>query len=138
MRPGLSLLLGIAMLSSCVARRPIARAAPEEAAWFKFNRELPGDTKKTIPGKMATAIQLAMDHFLPWDRKPSLGADPVSVCLLQRQSWNVYAVPEPDDLIWVQFSLGPGACSRHGPVADMGATYAIDARRWRILAIRHP
>jgi hypothetical protein len=135
----LLLLLCITFVPSCVvARRPIAHTPPEESSWYKFSCALPEEGRRTLPARTVTAIQLAMDHFLPWNRKPSLRADPVSICLLQRQSWKVYAVPGPEDIVWVRISLSPGACSRRGPVANMGATYAVDTRQSRILAIQHP
>jgi hypothetical protein len=129
----------LVLLPACVVtRRPVSHVPPKEAAWYKVPYELPVEGRESLSGRMVAAAHLAMDHFLPWDRRPSLGADPVSVCLLQRQSWDVETAPGPGGTILVQFSLSPGACSRHGSIADLGATYAVDVDHRRILAIRHP
>jgi len=127
-------------LSACShVPAPPAYVPPEEAAWFKFPYELPEAGKKTVPGAMATAMQLAMDDFLPRGWKPSRSATPQDICLAQRQSYDIAASPGPGSLIWVNISLGDGACTwGSGPILDMGATYAIDTAQWRVLAVRSP
>jgi hypothetical protein len=132
------MLCGLLAACSHVTAHP-AHVPPEEAAWFKFPDELPDAGKKTIPGVMATAIQLAMDDFLPRGLKPSHGETPQDICLAQRQSYDVAASPGPGNLIWVNISLAAGACTQGpGPLLDMGATYAVDTAGWRILAGRSP
>jgi hypothetical protein len=118
---------------------PPSHVPPEEAAWFKFPYELPEAGKKTVPGAMATAIQLAMDDFLPRGSTPKRASTPQDVCLWQRQSWDITASPGPGNLIWVNISLASGACT-WGPdlPLDMSTTYAIDTVGWRVLASRSP
>lgn len=45
---------------------------------------------------------------------------------------------EGEDVIYVTIFLRGGACPEgDSPLVDAGGTYAIDAARWRILAIKH-
>ena len=54
-------------------------------------------------------------------------------------SYDVEAAPGPEGVIWVAISLSPGACTwGPGSLLDMSATYAVDARGWRILAVQSP
>ncbi|WNG32426.1 hypothetical protein F0U61_01485 [Archangium violaceum] len=115
--------------------RPV-HAPPEEAAQVQFPPEIPAEGRLTIRGPMAAAIQLAMDDFLPRGVKPHAGADPVEVCLYQRESYDIFAAPEADGRVLVEIALAPEACKMDGPVLDMGATYAIDVKGWRILAVK--
>jgi hypothetical protein len=62
----------------------------------------------------------------------------VEACLAQRQSYEVKAAAAADGVVLVRFTLSPGACIHEGPVLDMGATYAVDTRQGRILAIQRP
>lgn len=118
---------------------PPPHVPPEEAAWFKFPYELPDAGKKTLPGAIATAIQLAMDDFLPRGWTPSRGTTPQDICAAQRQSYDIEASPGPGKLIWVNISLAPGACTWGSePLLDVGATYAIDTAHWRVMAVRSP
>ncbi len=132
-------LLFCLLLSACVTtHRPIVHVPPEEAAWFKIPDELPEEGRQSISGTMSAAIQLAMDDFLPWDANPHRGATPREVCLHQRQSYDVKAAPGPEGVILVRIDAEDGACIKGGPVIDMGATYAVDVRNWRILAVQLP
>ncbi len=56
----------------------------------------------------------------------------------QRQSYDVRTSPLPDGVVLIRFSVSPGACTQGGAVMDMGATYAVDTRAWRILAVQQP
>ena len=125
---------------ACSSQHSHVRYVPaEEAAWFKFPSDLPSDGEQNIPGAFAVAIQLAMDDFLPRGSVSSWGKTPQQVCLNQRQSYDVEAAPGPEAVIWVNIALSPGACTRGpGPLLDVGATYAVDTRGWRILAVREP
>jgi hypothetical protein len=128
------------VLAACAHTHPLAaHVPPEEAAWFKFPYELPEAGKKTVSGTMATAIQLAMDDFLPRGWTPNRDSTPQDICLWQRQSWDIAASPGPGNLVWVNISLASGACT-WGPdlPLDMSTTYAIDTAGWRILAARSP
>ena len=137
MRSTLPIIMGLALAACTHTSASIAYVPPEEAAWFKFPYELPDSGKQTVPGVMAVAIQLAMDDFLPRDAKPERDASPQDVCLQQRQSYDVQASPGSGDIIWVDISLSPGACTRGpGPLLDIGATYAVDKAQWRIMAAR--
>lgn len=124
------------LLPACVALQPVPYVPVEEAVWFKFPRELPED-RQTIPGPMATAIQLAMDDFLPRGTRPPLfGASDLEACLLQRAAYDTLAAPGPEGVVFVSIVLSPGACEMQGPVLDAGATYAVDVHGGRILAVR--
>ncbi|HSP80402.1 MAG TPA: hypothetical protein VLQ93_17860, partial [Myxococcaceae bacterium] len=112
---------------------------PAEAAWYRFKQELPEKGRQTLPGSMARAVQLAMDHFLPWNIRPPSGADAVDICIRQRQPWDVEVAPWGEGIMLVRFALGPGTCRWGGaPLLDMGATYAVDVREGRIVAIQSP
>ncbi len=39
-------------------------------------------------------------------------------------------------MMFVEIALAPEACKMDGPVLDMGATYAIDVKGWRILDVK--
>jgi hypothetical protein len=133
-----SLLCG-ALAACSHAPAHLAYVPPEEAAWFKMPYELPEAGKKTLSGTMATAIQLAMEDFLPRDWKASRGASSQGICLGQRQSYDIAAFPGSGSLIWVVISLSAGACTwGPDPFPDAGATYAVDTAGWRILAVRSP
>jgi hypothetical protein len=132
-------LICLASLACTVTRAPIRYAPPEEAAWFKLPRELPTQGREVLPGPMAAAIQLAMEDFLPWGSRPPKGATPREACLHQRQAYDIHASPGGDGIMLVRISTHAGVCQWGGdPVTDMGATYAVDTRNWRILAIRRP
>lgn len=132
-------LLGLT-LTACVASRSREHLVPaEEAAWFKFPEELSQEGRQEIPGTLANAMHLAMEDFLSQGGQPPRGATRQQVCLAQRQSYDVEAAPGPEGIIWVAISLSPGACTwGPGPLLDMSATYAVDARGWRILAVQSP
>jgi hypothetical protein len=139
MRIALPIILSSILAACAHTHPPAAKVPPEEAAWFKFPYELPEAGKKAVSGAMATAIQLAMDDFLPRGWTPSRDSTPQDICLWQRQSYDIAAFPGSGDLIWVVISLSAGACTwGPGPMLDMGATYAIDTASWRVLAVRSP
>lgn len=126
--------------SACMsARLPAHYVPPEESAWYKLPDELPKEGQETFSGSMITAIQLAMDDFLPHHTRPRWGATPQERCLLQRQSYDVEAASVSEGVVLVRIATNPGACRwKMPPLADMGATYAVDTRNWRILAVRWP
>ncbi len=136
---GLLLVLCLAW-SGCMRTSHAGRyVPPAEAAWYRFKQELPEEGRQTLPGAMARAVQLAMDHFLPWDTRPPPGADAVDICIRQRQPWDVEVVPWSEGIMLVRFALGPGTCRWGGaPLLDMGATYAVDVREGRIVATQSP
>ncbi|MFL5346019.1 MAG: hypothetical protein ACJ8AT_14605 [Hyalangium sp.] len=115
--------------------RPV-HAPPEEAARVQFPLDLPADTRMTLSGALVTAMQLALDDFLPLNVKPHSGASPEEVCLYQRESYDVIASPGADGVMFVRITLRPDTCEKHGPIMDMGATYAVDIAGRRILAVQ--
>ena len=117
--------------------RPV-HAPPEEAARFAFPPTgLPEEGLRRIPGDMARAIQLAMEDFYPWDRKPPTTSHPSRECLYRRESYDVYAAPYQEGVVLVSIVLSPQACGAQTVPNDMGALYAVDTRGWRILAVQH-
>lgn len=133
------LLLPCIFLSGCVLfqrpPRPI-HAPPEVAAQVQFPLDLSKQERLIIPGTTLKAVQLAMEDFLPWYVRPHRGATPDEICLYQRESYDVTTAPGADGVLFVRFTVKEGVCSMDGPVLDMGATYAIDIKGWRILAIQ--
>jgi hypothetical protein len=127
-------------LMACAAQQSIVpHIPPEEAAWFKVPEVLPDTGKQDIPGSMAVAIQLAMDDFLPRDVSLPREASAQTLCLAQRQSYDVEAAPGPGGVVWVSIYPSPGACRQEGVLLDTGsATYAVDIHQWRILAVQQP
>jgi hypothetical protein len=87
---------------------------------------------------LLAAIQLAMEDFRPWDIKPHQGATPGEKCLYKRDSYDVSVVPGTvADLVYVDIYPRPGACEMGGPpVMGFDATYAIDVKNWRIIAVQ--
>lgn len=126
----------------------IARAPPTETASFTFPMELPSQGLVRIEGNTAAAIQLAMDHFLPWEAPPSRQP----ACLNRRDSYAVTAAPGPEGVVVVQLTVDDQRCPPD-PSASVEATsgkplqeivlYAVDVRTQRLLSIgrrfrRHP
>lgn len=117
--------------------RPV-HTSPEEAAKVEFPRfDPPAQGRQVVAGPMLKAIQLAMDDFLPWDIQPHKGATAREVCLYQRESYDATAAPGPEGVMFVRFTVRDGICDVNGtPILDMGATYAVDVQRWRILSVQ--
>ncbi|RKH39070.1 hypothetical protein [Corallococcus sicarius] len=138
MKSGLLLPLCL-LLPACAlfhrAPRPV-HAPPEEAARVQFPLDLPADAQ-TLPAGVVTAMQLALDDFRPLDLKPHKGATEEELCLYQRESYDVTAAPGPEGVTFVQITLKPQLCEKQGPLMDMGATYAVDVKGRRILAVQH-
>ncbi|HYO54588.1 hypothetical protein [Archangium sp.] len=127
------LLLCCALTGCMTARNHVRYAPAEEAAWFKFGDDLPEKGRIELSGTRAAAIQLALEHFLPWNIRPPAGANRSDICIHQRQSWDVETAPGKEGTTLVRFSLSPGACYRWGPPLDMEATYEVDVRNGRLL-----
>ena len=112
-------------------------APPEEASTFEFPFGLPPEGRLVIPGPAAVAVQLAMDDFRPWNIGPHPGATAREACLYQRESFDVTVAPGGEGLVFVRFSVRDGACDAGGPpIMDQGATYAVDIKSKRILAVQ--
>ncbi|NMO22706.1 hypothetical protein HG543_48800 [Pyxidicoccus fallax] len=132
--------LALLLLPACALfhrpPRPV-HAPPEEAARFSFPETgIPEEGLRAVPGAMVRAIQLAMEDFYPWDKKPPTSEGPEWECLYRRESYGVYAAPYQDDVILVSIVLEPQACGGRAVPHDMGALYAVDTRSWRILAVQ--
>ncbi|MBZ4416849.1 hypothetical protein [Myxococcus sp. RHSTA-1-4] len=131
----LCLLLPACALFQRSSRPP--HAPPEEAARVQFPLDLPAETRTTLPGGLVTAMQLALDDFMPLDVKPHKGATEEEICLYQRESYDVVASPGPEGITFVRVTLRPNVCEKYDPIMDMGATYAVDVAGRRILAVQH-
>ncbi|WP_224372813.1 hypothetical protein [Hyalangium versicolor] len=133
-------LLLCSLLPGCALfRRPPrpVHAPPEEAAQVQFPLGLPEQERQIIRGNILRAVQLAMDDFLPWDTRPHEGASPLELCLYRREAYDAITAPGPEGIIFVSIVPSPHECDfGSAPVLDLGATYAIDVRGWRILAIQ--
>ncbi|WNG40868.1 hypothetical protein F0U60_49555 [Archangium minus] len=134
------LLFLLVFLPACTFFQQFGRYRPEhapaeEAARVQFPFIIPEESRLNVPGVTATAIQLAMDDFRPRNTRPHSGATPEEACLYRRESFNVSAFPGPEGVVFVRFVLDPEACSLSDPILDVGATYAVDVRGWRILAV---
>lgn len=116
-------------------QRP-AHAPPEEAEKVRFPIDLPKETRTTVPAAVATAMQLAMDDYLPLDLKPRDGATPEEACFSRRESYEVMASPGTDGVMFVRLTPLPNVCDKGDPMLDIGATYAIDVPGRRILAVQ--
>ena len=109
MKPSIISMLCLTLLACTSQMSHVPHAPPGEAAWFKVPQALPS------------------------------GASPQDQCLAQRQSYDVEAVPGPEGVIWISIYPSPGACRQGGPFLDTGsAIYAVDSRRWRVLAVQQP
>lgn len=131
----LVLMQGCALFHFPWYRRPV-HAPAGEAARVRFPLELPKETRTTVSGATATAMQLAMDDFLPLDAQPHAGATAEEVCLYRRESYEVIASPGPEGTMFVRITLTPKVCEKGEPILDMEATYAIDVAGRRILAVQ--
>jgi len=135
----LALLLAAVVLSGCALfQRPFRpeHAPKEEAAKLPYPLWLPAEGKVRLPANMAAAIELAMDDMLPRDSKLPRDATPDDVCLHRRDAYDVEAAPLNEEVMLVRFLVKEGACRSEGATATEAATYAVDVKAWRILAIQ--
>ncbi|NOK00106.1 MULTISPECIES: hypothetical protein [Myxococcus] len=128
----------LCVLPACAMfQRPLrpVHAPPEEAAAFEIPLALPTEGRQVISGTTLRAIQLAMDDYLPWDRKLPSGATPLHECLNRRESYEVATAPVSPGVMLISIIPNPDVCDiGTAPVLEGGATYAIDVSGWRILA----
>ncbi|GHG99331.1 hypothetical protein [Comamonas sp. JC664] len=116
--------------------RPV-HAPPEEAAAVAIPLAFPTEGRQVINGTTLRAIQLAMEDFLPWDRKLPSDATPLYECLNRRESYVVATAPASPSVVLVSILPNPDACDiATAPILDVGATYAVDVNGWRILAVQ--
>ncbi|HYO55480.1 hypothetical protein [Archangium sp.] len=146
MKPPLLVLFGL-FLPSCMLFHKVPRsihAPPEEGAKLERPLEVPKRGAIHIQGNMVAAIQLAMDHFRPRGTQPSPEElERRDACEFQRESYDVTAVPGPEGVMLVRFTVNQEVC----PLTKVGVnvatgqadvdmlTYAVDIRTWRILSI---
>ncbi|MBZ4419656.1 hypothetical protein [Myxococcus sp. RHSTA-1-4] len=134
-----ALLLAAVVFSGCaLSRRPFRpeHAPKEEAARLPYPLWLPESGRVQVPAVVAAAISLAFDDMLPRDVEPPRGASPDEVCLYRRDSYDVEAAPLNEEVMLVGFRVREGACRAEGKTATDAATYAVDVRTWRILAVQ--
>lgn len=138
MKPPALLLMALSLTGCGLFQRPFrpAHAPPAEAAAFQFPLGFPPGEHTFIPSTLSAAVQLAMDDFLPRDARPPRNATPDEVCLMRRDSYDVLAKNLSEQVVLVAFTPGKGACVAEGLTLDLGATYAVDVRAWRILAVQ--
>lgn len=139
----LGLFLPACMLFQQRIPRPI-HAPPEEEAKVQRPFHVPREGEIHVRGNMVAAIQLAMDHFRPRGTQPSPEQlERRDACEFQRESYDVTAVPGPEGVMLVRFTVNQEVC----PLTKVGVniatgqadvdviTYAVDIRTWRILSI---
>lgn len=134
-----ALLLATLLCSGCALfRRPFRpeHAPKEEAAKLPYPLWLPDAGRTQVPATVAAAISLALDDMLPRDVAPPRNATTDEVCLYRRDSYDVETAPLNDDVLLVRFRVREGACRTEGRTEAEAATYAIDVRGWRILAVQ--
>ncbi|RYZ38199.1 MAG: hypothetical protein EOO71_25055 [Myxococcaceae bacterium] len=130
--------LSLVALSGCSlfqrSRRP-PHAPPEEAQKFVFPALTFQEGRTTLfDGDIATAVQFAMDDFLPLDRKPPKDATPVESCLFRRDIYQVAVERLPDGIILVGIYAHTEICDPNDTATDAGGLYAVDVRRGLIVA----
>lgn len=136
---GSALLLVALLCSGCTLfRRPFRpeHAPKEETAKLPYPLWLPESGRIQVPAAVSAAVSLALDDMLPRDVAPPRNATPDEVCLYQRDSYDVEAALLNDEVLLVSFRVRDGACRAEGETATEAATYAIDVRAWRILAVQ--
>lgn len=146
MKPWMLALLLLAH-GGCRTAHVVPHVPPAEAASFSFPADLPRQGLLRVDGNTSAAIQLAMEHFLPWDAPSSR-----TTCLDRRDSYDVTAAPGPEGVVLVQLIVNDQRCPPD-PTRSVEATtgkplqevvrYAVDIRTMRLLAIgrsfqRHP
>ena len=133
-----ALLLSLVALSGCsLLQRPYRppHAPPDEAERFRFPSLTFEEGRTTvIGGDLATAVQLAMDDFLPVDRKPPKNATPQEACFFRRDIYAVMVEPLQDGVVLVGIYPRTELCDPNDTSVDGGGLYAVDVIRGLILA----
>jgi len=136
--PLIALLCGASLLSGCsllgyYKPRKAERAPPEEASKVTFPDSM--EQGVHLDGPAMAALEVAMDAFLPPDRKPDARDEALARCLARRDTYDASVLKENEDLYFVSFLPRLSRCGieLETPLMDVGAVYAIDARG-RILA----
>lgn len=134
-----ALLLAAILASGCTLfRRPFRpeHAPKEETASLPYPLWLPESGRVKVPADVAAAVSLALDDMLPRDVRPPRNASPDEICLYRRDSYDVEAAPLNESVLLVSFRVKEGICRAEGKTVTEAATYAIDIRTWRILAVQ--
>jgi hypothetical protein len=139
-KPWLLPLLVLALGGCRTAMHGVPHAPPVEAERFSFPLELPREGLLHVEGNTAAAIQLAMEHFLPWDAPPS-GR---TACLDRRDTYDVTTAPGPEGVVLVQLVANDARCppdpgqsveATSGKPLQETVLYAVDVRSMRLLAV---
>ncbi|WP_426733836.1 hypothetical protein [Myxococcus faecalis] len=88
-----------------------------------------------LDGPAMAALEVAMNVFLPPNRRPEARDEALARCLARRDTYDTTVLKENDDLYFLSFLPKLSRCGieLETPIMDAGAVYAIDARG-RILA----
>lgn len=136
--PLFALICGAALLSGCsllgyYKPRKAERAPPEESSKVTFPDSM--EQGVHLDGPAMVALEVAMNTFLPPERKPDARDEPLARCLARRDTYDASVLKENNDLYFVSFLPRLSRCGieLETPLMDAGAVYAIDARG-RILA----
>lgn len=107
-------------------------ASPELSAKVKFPDSYESGVQLT--GPMVTALDVAMNDFLPPGTESHDTKDPVARCLALRQTFRVSVwQPQDNDIVFIRFTPDLSNCAPGALITDGGAEYAIDGAG-RILA----
>ncbi|MBJ6765261.1 hypothetical protein JGU66_31235 [Myxococcaceae bacterium JPH2] len=132
------LLLSLGLLSGCSLFQRSTHAphaSREEADRYVFpSVTFEAGRTTVLGGDVATAIQLAMDDFLPLGRKPPKDATPLQTCLYRRDIYEVMVEPQPDGIILVAIAPHRERCDPNDDSNDTGGIYAVDPKRGLIIA----
>jgi hypothetical protein len=111
------------------------RAPAEEAEKVEFPDSYEGGVR--IEGPLRTAIEVAMDDFLPPGAKVKItdGHKPLEQCLSNRDTYDVVALRSDEGIFFVNIFPVMERCKIDETLLDAGAVYAID-EKGRILDVR--
>lgn len=104
------------------------RAPAAESTKVRFPDAFEQGTQ--LDGPAMAALEVAMNAFLPPDRRPEARDEPLARCLARRDTYDTTVLKENDDLYFVSFLPRLSRCGieLETPIMDAGAVYAIDAR----------
>jgi hypothetical protein len=126
-----SLMSGCSLLGYHKLKRA-RRAPPEEATMVVFPDSM--EQGLQLDGPAMAALEVAMREFLPPDARPEASNEQLARCLSRRDTYDATVLKADDNLYFVRFLPRLSRCGieLETPIADLGATYAID-RNGRIL-----
>ncbi|HSP78142.1 MAG TPA: hypothetical protein VLQ93_06415, partial [Myxococcaceae bacterium] len=109
------------------------RAPPEEAEKVEFPNSFEKGVR--LSGPMMTALQIAMNDFMPPGSKMTGDDERIARCLSRWDTFDTSVLRISDELYFVSFLPRLSRCGIDEIVLDAGATYAIDGKG-RILDVR--